>query len=292
METNIDFALAAQKEMQIYQEFRTKYEKQFPTPEKVEVRMMNAIGWQFIAVIIQGVFAILLAAMRTSEMFYKAASSSSKFFSFSEAFSAVVAIEGGIVIFAAIRAEAQNRGSTESSVTIDTKKLLIGEGAALIISIAAGLGVSFGGFGIDFEGFKWVMSIALGIGASLIAAVSGEIIGTILARFGNIQEKAKVEYTNSMSSWQDGLNKAWESSPERTIARNEISTLKDIVSQTKKSVVGSAVRSANERTANEQRTNEQNSSPEGSSSERTGERTANEPGELSPQAKRIFGSTA
>jgi len=283
----LDFAQASQKEMQIYQEFRQKYEKQFPTPERAEVRMMNAIGWQFIAVLVQGVFAILLAAMRTSEMFYKAASSSNPFFSFSEAVSAVIAIEGGIVIFAAIRAEMQNRNSTEVSVTIDVKKLYVGEAAALLISVVAGLGVSFGGFGIELEWFKWVMSAFLGIGASLIAAVSGEIIGTVLARFGNIQDKAKTDYTSAMTSWQDALNKAWEGSPERTIARNEIATLKEIVSQTKKMNVNEAVRSANERTSTELKLSSVNSSGYSVNTERTTEPT-NELGELSPQARRIF----
>src|SRR5512141_3067725 len=103
---------STEAEISAFQNFQKKYYEMFPAPEKAAVTLRDMIGWQFWTAIIQGVFAIALAAMRTSDMFFKIAVSSSWLLAFVEAIAAVGAIEGGIVVFASLRAEMQNRKTT------------------------------------------------------------------------------------------------------------------------------------------------------------------------------------
>ncbi len=222
---------AEPNEMEVWEKFRKKYELQFPTPEKPEARLMSTVGWQFTMILVQSIGAITLASLRTASMFFAAAAGSDTLLKYGEAISAVITVEVGIVVFAAIRAEQENSKHTDEEqkavITVSMTRLWWGEGLALIISMMAGLGVSFNGFGLKVPLFLWCLSIAIGAGASIIAAVSGDILGAMLARFGNIRDKMSRDYAADLSAWRDSLTVAWEKSPEREIARNSITAMRN-----------------------------------------------------------------
>lgn len=237
-------------EMDVWEKFRRKYELQFPMPEKPVARLMSTIGWQFSLILIQAVGAIILASMRTASMFFTAAAGADPFLKYGEAVAAVITVEVGIVIFAAIRAEQENVKHTDEEqnamVKVSLTRLWWGEGLGLLISIVAGLGVSFNGFGVEVAGFEWVLSVSIGAGASIIAAVSGDILGAMLARFGNIRDKMNRDYAAELLAWRDSLTASWDKSPEREIARNYITAMRNQLRAGRAS--SSPVRSVHQRT--------------------------------------------
>lgn len=238
-------------EMEVWEAFRRKYELQFPTPERPVARLMQTIGWQFTLILLQAVGAIVLASLRTAEMFFLASAGSSPWLKYGEALAAILTVEVGIVVFAAIRAEQVNsRQSDDAQITaveVSRSRLFLGEGLGLLISIVAGLGVSFRGFQVDVPFFEWVLSIAIGAGASIIAAVSGDILGAMLARFGNIREKMNRQYAADLAAWRDNLTVLWEKSPEREIARSGITKMRNSMRADR--ALGSPVRSVHQRTS-------------------------------------------
>jgi hypothetical protein len=220
---------STEAEIAAFESFQAKYFKMFPQPEKVSVTLKDLIGWQFWMAIIQGVFAIALAAMRTSDMFYKIAVSSSRFLATAEAIAAVGAIEGGIVVFASLRAEMQNRkttGNAEEDRRLNLKasvwRLLMGEFLGLAVSIVAGLGLSFAGLGVPVQGFTQWLAIIVGAGASIIAGISGDVIGTLLSRLSTARDLAAQQYKIDQKEYENTMYARWEHSDERKIARGEL----------------------------------------------------------------------
>lgn len=225
------FAKTAQQEAEALALFEQRFDKQFPMPESPNVKLMNSIGWQFIATVVQSVASVVLASLRTAQMFFEAAAGTYWAIQYLEAGSAILAIELGIVIFSAIKSEAKNRAQTvedlNASLDVSVKLLNTGIVAGLIISGIAGLGVSLHGFGIDTSGFKLVLAVTMGLGASIIAWVSGDILGAILARFGNARLAAMAKYDKEMQERVEKKNGMWENAPERKIARSELQALLD-----------------------------------------------------------------
>jgi hypothetical protein len=236
--------------MEVWEKFRQKYEHQFPTPERPVARLMSTIGWQFTMILIQSVGAITLASLRTASMFFAAAAGTNSWLKYGEAISAVITVEVGIVVFAAIRAEQENSKHTDeeqkATIIVSVTRLWWGEGLALVISVMAGLGVSFNGFGLKVPLFLWGLSIAIGAGASIIAAVSGDILGAMLARFGNIRDKMARDYTTELHAWRSNLTVSWEKSPEREIVRSDTTLLMKQLRAERAD--GSSVRSVRQRT--------------------------------------------
>lgn len=215
------------QELEVWDAFRRKYERQFPTPERPSARLMQTIGWQFTLILVQSIGAITLASLRTAEMFFLASAGASPWLKYGEAVAAILTVEVGIVVFAAVRAEQDNSKTIEnelagSLLSTPRSRLMVGEALGLLISIVAGLGVSFRGFQVEVPLFQWVLSIAIGAGASIIAAVSGDILGSILARFNTIRERMGREHAAELAAWRENLIASWEKSPEREIARNGI----------------------------------------------------------------------
>jgi len=224
-------------EQQAYEAFCAKFEVQFPMPEKAAVKLMNAIGWQFISICVQSSFAIILAALRTAAMFFEAAAGSGRTLQWAEAIAAVGAIELGVVILAAIKAEIQNSKSEledlKAVARVDVRLLWTGILACVAISIIAGLGVSFEGFGVDVNNFKTSLAYVMGAGASLVAWVSGDILGAMLARFNNASTLARLVYQQEVQERESKKNAMWEAAPERSIARTELVELKEYLSATR-----------------------------------------------------------
>ena len=224
-------------EQQAYEAFCAKFDVQFPMPEKAAVKLMNAIGWKFISICVQSSFAIILAALRTAAMFFEAAAGSGRNLQWAEAITAVGAIELGVVILAAIKAEIQNSKTEledlKSAARVDVRLLWAGIIACVTISIIAGLGVSLKGFGVDINGFKTALAYVMGAGASLVAWVSGDILGAMLARFNNASTLARLVYQQEVQEREVKKNSMWEAAPERAIARTELVELKEYLAATR-----------------------------------------------------------
>jgi hypothetical protein len=223
------FSSTANIELDAWRNFKQRYEAQVPPPTKAAVAIMQSIGWQLILILLQAIGAIGLASLRTAEMFYIASSAANPGVKLAEAVLAILAIEFGIVVFAAIRAESKNRNLTDeeklNTIHLSTGWMVAGEVVMLTISIVAGLGVSFLGFEVDID-FSKTLAITLGAGASIVAAVAGMVIGAMLARWANVRDAADIKYKLAYNEWEDGLRSSWHSSPDRLIAQNQLKLAK------------------------------------------------------------------
>jgi hypothetical protein len=238
------FADTTTAEKEAWENFKKRYTDQVPPPAKPSVRLMQSIGWQFVLILLQSAGAITLASLRTAEMFYRAASGSNIVLRYVEAAAAILAVEFGIIVFAAIRAEETNRARKSKallhSINVSMKRLLIGEVFGVLVSIVAGLGVSFTGFDVDID-LGPLLAVVIGVGASVIAAISGDILGAMLARYGNLKDSEEAKYRQEYAAWQSALFSSWEHSPDRQIARVALSDARKAMRG------GSRVRLANER---------------------------------------------
>jgi hypothetical protein len=228
------FAQTAQVELEAWENFKQRYEAQVPPPTKAVVAIWRTIGWQLILVLLQAVGAIGLASLRTAEMFYIASAGTNPATRTAEAVMAILAIEFGIVVFAAIRTEANNQKLTDEeklhSLTVSSAWLIVGEFVMLAISIVAGLGVSFLGFDVNID-FSMPLAVTLGAGASIVAAVAGMVIGAMLARWANVRDAADIKYRQDYAAWEEGLRDSWNKSPDKAIAQNQLKLAKKSLSK-------------------------------------------------------------
>jgi hypothetical protein len=225
------------KETEAYNLFCERFDRENPKPPTPTVTMMNEIGWQFISIVTQSIFAIILAALRTADMFFDAAAGTNTIVQYIEAIAAIGAIELGVVIYSTIKSEAENARTEledlKAAMKIDRRLLQTGIIACVAISIIAGLGVSFKGFGIELWWMKWLVAIVLAIGASLVAWVSGDILGAILARWKNASSLAQLQYQQKLDEREAKKRQSWEGAPERNIARSELMELKEYLASTR-----------------------------------------------------------
>jgi hypothetical protein len=223
------FAQTAQSELVAWENYKKRYTAQVPPPAKASIAIWQTIGWQLVLILLQAIGAIGLAALRTAEMFFLASAGANLTTRRAEAVLAILAIEFGIVVFAAIRAESDNRNLSDdeklNTIKVSTWWLVVGEVVMLAISIVAGLGVSFNGFnvGIDFSG---VLAVTIGAGASIVAAVAGMVIGAMLARWSNVRDAADIKYRNAYADWEQGLRDSWDKSPDKQIVENQMKLVK------------------------------------------------------------------
>jgi hypothetical protein len=225
------------KEAEAYNLFSERFDRETPKPPTPTVTMMNEIGWQFVSIVTQSIFAIILAALRTADMFFDAAAGTNTIVQYIEAIAAIGAIELGVVIYSTIKSEAENAKTEledlKAAMKIDKRLLQTGIIACVAISIIAGLGVSFKGFGIELWWMKWLVAIVLAIGASLVAWVSGDILGAMLARWKNASSLAQLQYQQKLDEREAKKRQSWEGAPERNIARSELMELKEYLAATR-----------------------------------------------------------
>jgi len=204
-----------QRETDAFELYRDKYELQHTIPEPPSTR---GLGWQFYLLVLTSLAAVILAALRTAEQFYLAASlSGSPIFSLAEAIAAMIAIEGGIVIYAAIRAENNKKVSNST--------LGIGIFLMVLISTFAGLGQSLRLIdNINTElmiYFQYALSIVIGVGASALAWIGGEVLGSQIAKVGTYSEIAYDHYQQEVENYNNRLLASWNNSLERRSIRGD-----------------------------------------------------------------------
>jgi hypothetical protein len=205
-----------QREIQAFEAFKEKHVQLHPLPEPPSVR---GLGWQFYALVMTSLAAVVLAALRTAFQFYRAAQlGGNDTLALVEAAAVIFAIEGGIVIYSAIRSVSNKR--------ISTRMLGWGIFFMVAISTVAGLGQSLNlvenldpQFKIIFD---YVLSFVIGIGASALAWIGGEVLGGQIALAASRSEKDHERYQQELENYNDSMLRSWNSSPERKIARGEL----------------------------------------------------------------------
>lgn len=192
-------------EHEAYQKFSVLYDDQNPPPEMDRAINLRDSGLIFIGKIITIIAGILLAGFRTAEQFYLAASfSGNVWLSRSEAFLAVLAVEGTILFLSADKA--RKRGEIHTWVA--TAGILLAVG----ISLLAGLGQSIrliDGLSVEWLN-RFTTATAIGLSlASIVAWIGGEILGQEMAFVYIANENNRRKYEKAYAHWLDKKNAVW-----------------------------------------------------------------------------------
>jgi len=196
-----------------FSEYLPQHAEVYPRP----IKKLPALGWEFWISVFVAVAAIVLAALRTAHTFFLAAQLSTQVYglengflvnaiSLTEAAAAMVAIEGGIVYGAVKRAKHHAK--------VNGRVFLVYLGLLVLISMVAGLGQSLSlvvGLPEAVQVyFSWFMAIILGTGASIVAWLSGEMLGVELVKFEQAQANADATFQRMSTRWLNGARQAWK----------------------------------------------------------------------------------
>ena len=213
-----ELQLIADEEVRAFHIYRDKFHALNPEPEKPSPVKQ---GWEFMAYLLVSIASVLLASMRTAEIFYRSAvfSSSSPVLAYFEAFLAIFTVEAGIVVYAAVMASRSKK--------ISPWVLTIGIILLAAISIVAGLAQSLTlSSDIDPQVTHYVefaLTILIGPGASIAALIGGHILGQQIAMAAKQYEDLLDDYEGQLEEYNLKLKKSWERSDERkTAKRNAI----------------------------------------------------------------------
>ena len=206
-----DLSELSQKEIKAYKSFEASYRVIYPPPVEPSNIQSFKKDWKFLTSVITAVAGTALAAFRTGGAFYAAAVYDlDPVLSLAEAVVAVLAIEGCLVLFS-VRKAHDEQTANDSAV--------YGLIVAFTISVLAGLYQSaniLSGSGSDaFTTIvNWVLVVFMGIGATVIAWLSGHSLGVQLVRFENEHKEEKVHYIKSLAAYRANMLKNWRTSYE------------------------------------------------------------------------------
>jgi len=216
--------------------FRIYYENEFSSLYPVPTMKIVGADWKFYGLVITSIATVIVAALRTAQMFYYAEELSSRFWTnaqqgnwilgISGAFFSMLAFEGGLAFIAAIKtAEKEKVNDWVYGVQI---------GLLLIISVFAGVGQSLGliqGISESFlRNFSYFLVFVVGVGASFAAWLSGEILGVQLQRFSvrkvsaqeKFSEQNRIHIQNARKKF---LEKSENEKQNRTTEQNSVKVL-------------------------------------------------------------------
>lgn len=208
-----ELEIIAEEEIRGYRIYREKYRALNPPPVKPSPVKQ---GWEFTAYIIVSVASVLLASMRTAEMFYRAAFfSANAVLGFVEAFLAVFTVESGIVVYAAVL------GSRSKKIA--QWVLILGIVLLSAISIIAGFGQSMNLIS-DLDPLiksytENALSLLIGPGASIAALIGGHILGQQIAMAAQQYEQLMKDYEKELEEYNTKIKKGWDRSEERKSSR-------------------------------------------------------------------------
>lgn len=215
----------ARVEVQAFSEFRGTYEFMHTYPVKGQAVM----DWEFQTSLATSISGVALAAFRTGQAFYLASvAHGNALFSIIEATVAVLAIEGSLVLFALQDARAKRKA-------MDRNARVVGLAITLVISALAGLYQSSGILAAGDQanqfvsGLNWMLVILMGLGATAIAFLGGDILGVQIVRYENMKQEMKELFEKAQADYESQLLSAWMNSKEyqalqsrkRTNYRNE-----------------------------------------------------------------------
>jgi hypothetical protein len=210
----------AQTETQLHRLFCAKYEAENPKPEKPSVASIKKVGFDFYLMLLVTIAAIIMTAMRTASIFFRAAAldGEAPFFTATQAVASMIAIEGALVVYALMRAR-------------DAKKvsdvwMAVGIGLTLVISVFAGLAQSItlveNLSSVLSQYFTYFLALVLGAGGSVVAYIDGHVTGQRLAKVNIDYQQSLKDFDIEMSQYAEAMNLAWKHSDEYKVARSGI----------------------------------------------------------------------
>lgn len=170
------------------------------------------LGWEFWTAMGTSFAGLTLAAFRTAQAFFLAAVFKGDFFlALAESFAAVFAIEGSVVLFALQQAREKNKTDAKSSQW--------GLWVAFSVSVLAGLFQSMNIILTPNDTvsllLSWTLVVAMGVGATVIAWLGGDILGVHLVRLELVRKEAKEQFIRTVHSYRANMLKEWRSSLEQ-----------------------------------------------------------------------------
>lgn len=212
----MDLQQVAQDETEAFYLFSETYRQMYPPPRKQAV---GGLGWQFYLLLITTTASVILASMRTAQQFYKAALlGGSPALAWTEAAMVLLAIEGGIVVYSMVLAV---RKKKSSYLQMQTAILVM-----VLMSMFAGFGQSINLIqNVDpqfLRFFEYALSIVIGLGATIVAWVGGDVLGGQIAMLDIRRQEIDKEYKEEMKPYEAQVRAAWGRSPQRKIVRNDL----------------------------------------------------------------------
>lgn len=207
---------------ELFLRFRDQYVLTNKMPEH---REYGSLGWEFILSLVWAIAAVVMVASQTASEFYQAKilSGMNPNLAFAASVAVLVAIEGGLVIGAAIKASGAR--------AYNKNLVIVAIGLCVLISVAAGLNSSVGIIPNLDQGVLYAMRvglvISLGIAGSLVAWASGEVLGAQIAKVFIDRDQANAEYRQAMQVYNDQLLASWRASPEYVLAKAGVRTEAD-----------------------------------------------------------------
>jgi hypothetical protein len=197
--------------------FENEYSALFPSP----ILKIEGLDWKFYGLVITSVATVIVAALRTAQMFYFAEELSASFWTpdvqgshylgISGAFFSMLAFEGGLAFISAIK--------TAEKEKVENWVYNTQIGLLLTISIFAGLGQSLGliqGISDNFiSNFSYFLVFVVGVGASVAAWLSGEILGVQLQKFSIRKREAEEKFSEQTRVYVQNARKKFSETLEQ-----------------------------------------------------------------------------
>lgn len=202
---------------QLFSDFEHQFRRTNKAPE---MRSYSGLGWTFVLSLTWAVSAVLMVSVQTMYEFYhaKIISGMDGNLALVGAAAVLFAVEGGLVIGAAIRAQ--------DARDYNRNLVLIAIGLCVLISISAGVNSSIGIIpNLDpavLRTLRIALVFALGVAGSLVAWASGEVLGAQIAKMFVDRESAHKEYQQQTKEYEERLRASWAASPEYVIAKAEV----------------------------------------------------------------------
>lgn len=225
----MNFNTISDTRIEAYEAFAQRYAVETPPPDKPNQLDFSRLSLLDKLKLVTTISAVLLAATRTAEQFYIAASmGSGTALGLVEAILSVLAIEGGLVVFAADRARKRRLSDAKQADFIEEApkffdSSMIAIILMLIISIVAGVGQGVRIIPDAVEittGVAYVIAFSLGALASIIALLGGHVVGEALADMSIQYERASGSYAEDLHTYIDTMDRAWKRSPEYKMAKD------------------------------------------------------------------------
>ncbi len=231
MTHGVDLNALYQQEQEARQNFEMDYERDNPRPQPPEKFSIKNLGVEFPVAVLTGIAAIVQAAMRTGFKFFDLATRQGMgVASWLDGASAMLGVEGFVAVVGLIMARQRGkaliaRGELRLS-NWEQVRLWGGLTIALIISVATGFAQSITGaqyVGQDFQKFvDWLVILALGLGASLLAWLAGEIVGTLSVRAEMLYLSGVGNFDKKLKAWLEERKAAWQDSDQYKLLHADI----------------------------------------------------------------------
>jgi hypothetical protein len=257
---SVDLTEIARKELAGFQLHKQRYLLTHMEPVKPEPWTFRSLGFMFIALVLQSGMSVILASMRTAEMFYMALAGAALDYGnldpggSTEAAAALFAIEFGLVLYAIakeqrrydreIHGEALSKGWFDRYIAEHPNFWMnLATLVMFLISVSAGFGKSLSLIDnidpIILKFFQWVLAVSLGAGASIVAYVSGEVLGDTIVRTQRSAAAALATYKAADEEFQADLLSTWECSHEYQLIHADVDTAAAIARERKKNALAS-----------------------------------------------------